>query len=245
MSTVDYSLNPDLDLNALVEAYAKKGRGQVKDFLTAEAARQLHVILVDNVDWQLTYFDGQRDQYIPLEKLNAMSPQERMAFGQERMQLAQRGFSYCYNTFKYHEAFEAGEHPDHPLRDFDAFLNSEEVINFVRCYIGDDEVTHAGGHATWYGPGHYLNLHTDKIGGIDRRAAFVLNLTDVWRPDWGGELKFYAEGARRVEEAYLPDFNVLNVFTVPKPHSVGFVAPFAGGPRLAITGWFYAGTPGA
>jgi Rps23 Pro-64 3,4-dihydroxylase Tpa1-like proline 4-hydroxylase len=243
MSESAYNLNPDLDVEALAAAYATTKRGQVPDFLGGDGAERLLDTLTERTPWQLTYFDGERDCYLPLEKLQAMSPQERMAFGQERMQLARAGFAYAYNTFKFHEAFMAGEFPDHPLRAFDAFLNSEELLSFARAYVGDDEISGAGGHATWFGPGHYLNIHTDKIGGVDRRAAFVLNLTKFWKPDWGGELKFFAEGARRIEEAFLPAFNVLNVFTVPKPHSVGYVAPFAGGPRLAITGWFYAGAP--
>ncbi len=244
MSDVTYCLNPDLDVDALAAAYGTSKRGQVQQVLPSDVAEHLFEVLVNRVPWQLTYFDGERDQYMPIEKLQAMSPQERLAFGQERAQLAQRGFSYCYNTFKFHEAFEAGEYPDHPLRAFDAFLNSDELLAFARNLTGDGEINAAGGHATWFGPGHYLNLHTDKIGGIDRRAAFVLNLTKVWRADWGGELKFYADGGGRIEEAYPPAFNVLNVFTVPKPHAVGYVTPFAGGPRLAITGWFYVDESG-
>lgn len=241
MGEITYKLSPDLDVDALAAAYAANKRGQVRKIFPADVAEHLHDVLASEVPWELTYFDGQRDRYISIEKLKAMSPQERMAFGQERMQLAQRGFAYAYNTFKFHEAFQEGTFPDHPLRAFDAFLNSDEVLGFARAYIGDPEINGAGGHATWFGPGHYLNIHTDKIGGVDRRAAFVFNFTKLWNPDWGGELKFFADGATRVEEAFLPSFNVLNVFTVPKPHSVGFVTPFAGGPRLAITGWFYAG----
>jgi len=40
-----------------------------------------------------------------------------------------------------------------------------------------------------------------------------------------------------VAEAYTPAFNALNIFKVPQPHAVSLVAPFAGGDRLAITGW--------
>jgi Rps23 Pro-64 3,4-dihydroxylase Tpa1-like proline 4-hydroxylase len=34
-----------------------------------------------------------------------------------------------------------------------------------------------------------------------------------------------------------PRFNALHLFKVPQRHSVSLVAPFAGAPRLSITGW--------
>jgi SM-20-related protein len=34
-----------------------------------------------------------------------------------------------------------------------------------------------------------------------------------------------------------PAFNCLTLFTVPRPHSVATVAPYAGAPRLSIVGW--------
>ena len=41
-----------------------------------------------------------------------------------------------------------------------------------------------------------------------------------------------------VEHGLVPRMNVLNLFAVPKRHSVSLVAPFAPAPRLAVTGWF-------
>ena len=38
-------------------------------------------------------------------------------------------------------------------------------------------------------------------------------------------------------EAYRPSWNALNIFRVPAAHAVSSVAPFAGAPRLSITGW--------
>lgn len=235
------NLNSHLNPSALAEDYAVHKRGSVSQVLPIDQAEELHRILKEDVPWELTYFDGERDRYESLDHLRALSPQERIAFQQARLQTARDGFAYFYNTFKFHEAMKRGQKLDHPLKAFDDFISSEPVIDFIRTLTGDQEINGAGGHATWFAPGHYLTRHTDQIPGVDRRAAFVLNLTKRWMPDWGGELKFYDDKFTRVEEAFLPSFNTLNVFTVPKAHSVGFVTPFAGGPRLAITGWFYAG----
>jgi len=243
MSNIEISLNPDLDVGALAADYAVNKRGQVPGIFPRAVADEIHDILAEQVPWQLTYFDGQRDQYMDLETLRGLAPEERMRMNKQRMELASKGFAYSYNTFKFHEEMQQGRHLDHPLKAFDDFLSSPEMIKFIRAYVGDPEIQSGGGHATWFGPGHYLNIHTDKIPGVDRRCAFVFNFTQKWMPDWGGELKFYSHRAAKVEEAFLPAYNMLNVFTVPKPHSVGFVSPFAAMPRLAITGWFYAGDP--
>ena len=42
-------------------------------------------------------------------------------------------------------------------------------------------------------------------------------------------------------DAWVPGWNVLSLFDVRHVHSVTYVAPFAGAPRLSITGWFRAG----
>jgi 2OG-Fe(II) oxygenase superfamily len=89
----------------------------------------------------------------------------------------------------------------------------------------------------YYAATHFLTAHDDRDESKGRVAAYVLNLTPRWSSDWDGLLQFLdADG--HVAEAYTPAFNALNVFRVPQPHSVSFVAPFAGQPRLSITGWF-------
>jgi Rps23 Pro-64 3,4-dihydroxylase Tpa1-like proline 4-hydroxylase len=46
-----------------------------------------------------------------------------------------------------------------------------------------------------------------------------------------------------VRRGLKPAFNALNILAVPQRHNVGFVAPFAGGMRLSISGWLRAGEP--
>ena len=70
----------------------------------------------------------------------------------------------------------------------------------------------------------------------------MLNLTPDWRTDWGGLLAFIDEDGH-VAEAYRPSYNALNIFRVPQRHAVSFVAPFAGAPRLSITGWIRDAVP--
>nr|WP_240902836.1 2OG-Fe(II) oxygenase family protein [Caulobacter sp. SLTY] len=96
--------------------------------------------------------------------------------------------------------------------------------------------------ATRYLPGHFLTAHDDAAPGKHRLYAYVLNLTARWRADWGGILMFLDE-EDHVAEGYTPSFNALNIFRVPQRHAVSMVAPYAGEPRLSITGWIRSQAP--
>jgi Rps23 Pro-64 3,4-dihydroxylase Tpa1-like proline 4-hydroxylase len=94
--------------------------------------------------------------------------------------------------------------------------------------------------ATRYMPGHFLSTHDDAIEGKNRRAAYIFNFTPEWRPDWGGYLQLL-DDAGHVRRGLVPSFSTLNILAVPQRHNVSVVAPFAGGMRFAISGWFRYG----
>ena len=107
-----------------------------------------------------------------------------------------------------------------------------------RLSFGLAAIQRTDAQATLYRPGDFLTVHDDSIGGHKRLAAYVLNLTPIWRADWGGVLQFLGANGH-VEEGYVPCFNALNVFRVPTQHSVSQVALY-GSLRYSITGWFHA-----
>jgi len=239
---MDITLNPALDVAALAEAFAEKKRLQIKKILPRDTALAIHSVLAEKTPWEYTYCEGETIHSVPLAEVQDLSPQERMAMGRRIAQTSQRGFGHSYNTFAFHQEIEKGNFLDHPLKAFDDFMTSQDFLSFARKITGDETIDGAGAAATWFGPGHYLNLHVDTLPDWDLRAAFIFYFCPTWRADWGGELKFFPDKrATKVEEAFFPAFNVLNIMTVPKYHSVGMVAPFAGAPRLAISGWLYAG----
>jgi SM-20-related protein len=132
-----------------------------------------------------------------------------------------------------------GSH-DPALRAILAAVNAPETLERVRTLTGFGDITHADGQATRYRGGHFLTRHRDDLSGQARRVAYVLSLTARWHPDWGGLLQFFEDdGTPR--DAWVPGWNVLSLFDVRHVHSVTYVAPFAGGPRLSVTGWFRAG----
>ena len=89
------------------------------------------------------------------------------------------------------------------------------------------------GHASRYAPGQFLTTHDDHIEAKSRRAAYVMNLTPRWRPDWGGLLLFY-DRLGNVTRGYTPGFNMLNLFAVPQAHAVSWVTPLAAVPRFRV-----------
>jgi Rps23 Pro-64 3,4-dihydroxylase Tpa1-like proline 4-hydroxylase len=144
-------------------------------------------------------------------------------------------------VFDNHRLSRDGEpYPDpaHYLATIVEFVNSPQVLDFVRGVTSLDAIAWADAQATLYRPGDFLTLHDDRTGGHKRMAAYVLNMTPSWRAEWGGILQFLDE-AGNIDEGYVPAFNALNLFRVPMLHSVSQVAIF-GGLRYSITGWFHA-----
>jgi hypothetical protein len=75
------------------------------------------------------------------------------------------------------------------------------------------------------------------FNGSDRHFDVPLAAFEALAPDAHAAL----DQDGHVSEGYTPAYNALNLFRVPQRHAVSYVAPFAGAPRLAITGWIREG----
>ena len=117
------------------------------------------------------------------------------------------------------------------------------MLALARRVSSAPQVIKMDAQATWYRPGDFLTLHNDFNERHERVAAYTLSFTRGWRPDWGGQLLFHNEDGD-IELGLQPGFNVLTVFQTPRLHSVAPVAPYAGAPRLSITGWLRSDRPG-
>lgn len=123
------------------------------------------------------------------------------------------------------------------LADFEAFLNSEPTLDFFREVTSIRSIRRSDVMSTRFSAGDFLLFHNDDVGST-RVAAFVVNLTRGWKPEWGGLLQFLSPQGR-IAETFVPRFNTLHLFRVPQPHGVSYVAPFAQASRYAISGWLY------
>lgn len=228
-------LNPALDQSQFAAAFARESRVHIPDILTEASARRAHHCLEQET--QFSVITRNADGYVRLRPGAVLSPQQQSDLFRGAYTKARDGFHYLYDNHPMSNDGEPYPDPRHYLAAVTRFLNSAPFLDFVRGVSGASAIAFAEAQATRYSCGHFLNQHDDSHGKHGRVAAYVLNLTPHWRWDWGGALMF-SDRPGHVSEGFLPAFNALNIFAVPQPHLVGFVAPFAGASRYSITGWF-------
>jgi hypothetical protein len=213
--------------------FAAGGRLRLRDALPEAEAQAWHGVLAQ-AGYALMLTRGGQGTVLTPDALAQLTPAAREALQHELHEAASQGVGFLYEGHQLR-----GSH-DPALRAILAAVNAPETLERVRTLTGFGDITHADGQATRYRGGHFLTRHRDDLSGQARRVAYVLSLTARWHPDWGGLLQFFEDdGTPR--DAWVPGWNVLSLFDVRHVHSVTYVAPFAGGPRLSVTGWFRAG----
>jgi Rps23 Pro-64 3,4-dihydroxylase Tpa1-like proline 4-hydroxylase len=236
-------INPALDAATLAQQFEReRGRSQIRDFLAAEDAEWTWDQLANHTPWGLVYNDGGRVVELSYEQMVALPPQELGQLARGVIERARTQYQFLYHIYPLTtEYFNTGS--ELPILRFYEFLNRPDTLDTLRTVTGRPDVKWAHAQATLYGPGHFLKSHSDLEPHHNRRAvAFVLNFTRLWERDWGGYLQFF-NAQHDVELAWRPIFNALNLFSVPHDHSVSMVTSFAGGQRLAITGWLRTDDP--
>ncbi|HMI98168.1 MAG TPA: 2OG-Fe(II) oxygenase family protein [Micropepsaceae bacterium] len=228
-------LNPRLDRAALAKEFARAGRIHIPNVLTEPSALRLFRALQQETPWTLTLNKG--PDFLDIEK---PSPEERsrLAMGAFERARAPSAFQYFFDNHRLSRTGEPYADPNHYLGKLVAFMNAPHFLTFARELTGMEAIARTDAQATLYRPGDFLTMHDDKTGGHKRLAAYVLNMTPAWRPDWGGILQFI-DARGHIAEGYAPCFNALNVFRVPALHAVSQVALY-GGYRYSVTGWFHA-----
>jgi SM-20-related protein len=226
-------LNPALKAQDIAHAFARDRRVHIPDVLIPQSAKLVHRCLEQETEFCAVTRNG--DGYVRVGP--DVSPGQEAEMMNKAYGAARDGFHYFYDNHPMSHEGEPYPDPSHALAAITRFLNSAPVLDFARRVTGSAAIDFAEAQATRYRAGHFLNLHDDNHGGHKRVAAYVLNMTPNWRLDWGGALLFL-DWSGQVAEGYAPTFNALNIFTVPQPHLVGFVSPFAGAHRLSVTGWF-------
>ncbi|SMF61823.1 2OG-Fe(II) oxygenase [Allosphingosinicella indica] len=230
-------LNASFDPNEIAARFQTFRRLQIPNFLAPDCAEALYRELAESRAWVLTANRGEQVIDFREEMLAGFSQDDWIKLDKAVTLGGRFGFQFRYDTIRLKDG-GAAQVP--LLAAFTDFLCSDEIVAMFRTITGADDIGFADAHASRYRPHHFLTTHDDRIEDQGRRAAYVLNLSPGWRPDWGGLLQFYdAQG--NVERGYTPAFNTLNIFSVPQPHSVTWVTPLAAQPRFAVTGWLRAG----
>ncbi|KQO57412.1 2OG-Fe(II) oxygenase [Sphingomonas sp. Leaf257] len=233
-------LNPSLDTDRLARDFARDGRVRIPAILTEECAVWWHEHLRQRGDWRQVVNSGDRLFELDRTTRQGMSPEQRQALDDAVYAGARHGFQYRYETIRTPDGAAARIASDDPLAVFARWMSQEATLDMLRKIVGDDAVAMADAQATAYAPGDFLTGHDDGVAGKNRVAAYVLGLTPAWRCEWGGLLLFHGVQGDAAE-AWVPQFNTLNIFAVPQPHSVSEVTRAAPYRRYAITGWLRRG----
>jgi len=213
---------------------ALTGRAQVNGFLNEDSAQELyqlaHCETYNVVSRRSTGHMDMSPQW-----LDMLTPPQKQGLAQAIQQAATSDFQYLYDNYPIYDAVHDGSAPSVWKSVYD-FLNGKIFLDLMRDVTGETRIAMADAQLTRFRRGHFLTEHSDASEGKKRYYAYVLNLTPVWRIDWGGLLAFHGDDGN-VSEAFTPRFNTLNLLKVPSPHSVTQVALSAGGERISITGW--------
>lgn len=227
---------PGYDPVKLASHFGRFSRLHLPDILSQDSALRISEALCRPQDWSRSTLGAGK----PID-LRVAAIESGLAVDQEALTAAAHleardGFHYLFDSVRISEIADRGEPVDADFLALYHWLNSESFLSFVSELSGLDGLSYVDAQATRFLPGHYLNVHDDDKPGSGRELAYVLNFTPRWRPEWGGLLGFM-DADDHLAEAYAPVFNGLNIFRVPQRHLVTSVAPFAGRPRLSVTGW--------
>lgn len=235
-TTPAFTLAPRHDLEQLRARFAERGRVEIPVLLPPSQTQQLRKHLVGRADWQLVMNAGEKVFEIPRADHTAMLPTQRQGLDQRIAAAARHGFQYRYESIRISDAPEERAERPSLLTDFVDFLGSPATTALLGAVTGLVDIGFVDGQATAYGPGHFLTCHDDDVVGKQRLAAYVFGLAPDWRAEWGGLLMFHGDDGN-ISDAFTPAMGALRLFSVPVPHSVSYVTPFAPEPRLSVTGW--------
>ena len=218
--------------------YACNGFVRLENVLFERTAKHLHEWLRDKAAWWRVLNQGDKVWDLGPESIAALD-HDPVKAGQLREAIhagARSGFQYAYDTVRVADELAERAARKWPVDQLLDAFNSEPWLEVFRQVTGEDAIVMADGQATRYLAEHFLTDHDDAVAGKNRKAAYVLGLTPEWHTHWGGLLMFHAENGD-VEQALMPRFNAMNLFRVPRLHSVSPVAPYAGAARFSVTGW--------
>lgn len=221
-------LNPELDVSALRDAFARQRMLSIPNFLQPDVAERLKNALV-GLPWNFEINDYAKTPPFRIPYTGNVVKRipgtllETLAHGMDMTRL------FYLRLVVDGEAFS---HPD--LMAFHQFVNSASYLDTMGTITGERGLTHMSLDATCYDKGCFLGGHRDDANP-QNVIACVFNLTSNWRPDWGGQLMFFEPGT---PVAVLPNsWNTLNLFKVPRFHLISVVSPAAAEKRYALSGW--------
>ena len=231
-------LNPQLDIDELAAQFRADERVRIENVLDPEIAKRIQEYCLSEVPFELVHFRDGKNHSWGAQDVAGKTQADMQKIQHDIWRDAQKGIGFQYGGYRMRKADKnsANEKLRYLHSIFD-YLNSDEMLQFVSRVTGRDDLNSADAQYTRFISGQFLTRHRDVVQGKDRRIGYVMGFSENWHPDWGGLLQFYEEdGTPR--DSWTPHFNCLNLFDIRHIHAVTYVTPFAGAPRLSLTGWF-------
>lgn len=234
--------NCQIDVDALRATFCKTGRLKIEKFVSEGSILKLADELSVDSRWVYVINGGTTVFEITRTDYEALEPTERARIDAAVLASAARGFQFRYETIRVADDPLIRSRSDTLLDEFADFMSMPETLSLFTAVTGVKDILFADAQATRYAPGDFLTQHDDNVAGKHRRLAYVLGLTPEWRADWGGLLTFTSVRGD-VVETFVPRFGTLSLFSVPQPHSVSYVSPYAPHARVSVTGWLRSQLP--
>ena len=225
----------DIDFTQYQQDFQHDARTRITSVFDQELAKQLNTHLSKEVSYINAFTQNGQAGTASNDEMRSWSREKQQSFAQALYSDAAKGVGFYYGRHK----VEKDSQSTSLLQQVFTWLNEPATLAQIKMITGANDIVCASAQATRYIGGHYLTRHNDLHPLEQRRIAYVLNFTEGWHPDWGGNLQFYQQDGR-LKDAWAPQFNSMTMFDVNHVHSVTYVAPFALKPRVAITGWFRA-----
>lgn len=237
---MDFALAPRTDIPKLAASFRRDGFVVIEGLLPEAQAEALTASLNGDDGWVEVLNAGERVYEIALRDFRELPAETARALHRKLSDAARQGFQFHFRTIRVADEEDARRARGLMLDRFALFMNSAAVLDLLKAVTGMDAVRFLDAQATVYGAGHFLGVHDDDVAGKNRLAAYVLGLTHHWPADWGGLLLF-PEGEE--VRGFVPAFNALRLFAVPRAHFVSQVASWVDAQRLSITGWLRSAGP--
>jgi Rps23 Pro-64 3,4-dihydroxylase Tpa1-like proline 4-hydroxylase len=229
----------DTEQAALADAYARNGIVRIPGALADELAVSLYNQLRERSDWLQVFNSGEKLFELTRDIRRELPAEKQAELDQAIYASARNGFQYRYETIRVPDSRAERDASTDALFHVAQSLSTEPVLGILRGITGAADINYADAQGTAYSPGDFLTGHDDSFEGKNRRAAYVLSLTPVWRLEWGGLLVMHGEGDAP-SRAWMPGMNVLTIFQVGQMHSVSEVTRAAAYRRYSVTGWLRA-----
>jgi Rps23 Pro-64 3,4-dihydroxylase Tpa1-like proline 4-hydroxylase len=229
----------DTEQAALAQAYARDGIVRIPGALADEFAVGLYNQLRERGDWLQVFNSGEKLFELTRDMRRELPAEKQAELDQAIYASARNGFQYRYETIRVPDSRAERDASTDALFHVAQSLSTEPVLGILRGITGAADINYADAQGTAYSPGDFLTGHDDSFEGKNRRAAYVLSLTPVWRLEWGGLLVMHGEGDAP-SRAWMPGMNVLTIFQVGQMHSVSEVTRAAAYRRYSVTGWLRA-----